>query len=269
MRTDSCRPLIFSAAVLLASHARGADEGPLPKGAIARFAPEGLVFRSGGRVTLLPDGKTLLLPDSTNGIRRFDAITGQPFDQRGPADGPAVVHVVTSGDGKRALVASSGSATVRDALTGKPVQELKPPPKFFPTSASDAPTASLSFDGEVLAQGVQGAFDKGGKYEVIVWDVEKNAIVFRTDLLQPGPPVPVLSPDGKLLAARSALTGFVRPGEADPGRVVQVWDIASQKELFRAQLTPAPPRESRPWPSHPTAARWPGPAGTASWTCGT
>src|SRR3954453_4123947 len=75
MRTDHCRLLVLGVAFLLAIPARGADGEPLPKGAKARLGPEGLVFRSGGRVTLLPDGKTLLLPDGTNGIRRFDALT--------------------------------------------------------------------------------------------------------------------------------------------------------------------------------------------------
>lgn len=237
--------LLTAAALLCALSAGAADppaadppaSDPLPKGAKVKLGSEGLQFRSGGRVALLPDGKTLLLPD-TNGFRRFDATTGAPLDKGGAVNSPLTgAPVVVSGDGKRALVVFGGSTTVRDSETNKPVQELKPPVNFFAAAAGDA-TASLSFDGKVLAQGLRGAFDKNGKDGLIVWDVGTKDVLFETELAQPGPPIPVLSPDGKLLAARSASTGIVRPGAPDTGRTVQVFDIAAKKELFQVKLTP-------------------------------
>jgi len=237
MRTTLSRLVCCVAVLALAIPVHGADEESLPKGAIIQLRPKGLVFRFGGRVTLLPDGKTLLLPDTSNNIRRFDASTGQPLDKRGPANGQTIAQVVVSGDSKRAIVASTGPTIVRDAVTGEQLQELKLSGAFFPFFLSEGPSASFSFDGKVLAR---SGTTKVGKSEVIVWDVDNNTILFQTEPIQSGPVVPILSPDGKLLAIRAPQLGsFTQPGKPDTSRIVQVWDVGAKKELFQLKPTPS------------------------------
>lgn len=235
MRTTLSRLLGCVAILVLAIPVRGAEKESLPEGAIIQLRPKGLVFRFGGRVTLLPDGKTLLLPDPSNTIRRFDVRTGQPLDKHGPANGQALATVVVSGDGKRAMVASGN--IVRDAVTGEELQDLKPPAPFHPTLISEGPTASFSFDGKILAR---NGTTNTGKNQVIVWDVDNHDILLRTEPTQTGPVVPMLSPDGKLLAIRAPQLGlFTQPGKQDTSRIVQVWDVAAKKELFQFKPTPA------------------------------
>ncbi|MBM3980179.1 MAG: WD40 repeat domain-containing protein [Planctomycetes bacterium] len=201
---------------------------PLPDGAKVRIAPTGLAFRSNARVTLLPDGKTVLVPKDGGGVRRFDAITGKALDTGDAPAAAGLIPVIVSGDGKRAIVPNATHSVVRDVGTGEVVRELKSEPSLGLSTSSDAVIASFSHDGKVVARGGSG---RGGKGDVVVWDVEKGDILFRPELAFPGAAVPVLSADGKLLATRPL------QGTFGQSRSVQVWDIAAKKELFEAKIT--------------------------------
>jgi WD40 repeat protein len=254
MVTRLFRLAALGAALLLVLPARGAQapkDNPkddpkddpsgdaLPKDAKVRLGGGRMVFRYAPAFSLLPpDFKTILVPDVQGGIRRFDAATGRPLDKH-PGDGTGGGQVVVSRDGKRLVVVRSGNLSLRDAVKGDAIQEIKPPPGFTTAFSYNMPSVSLSADGKVLAQGGVGQ-GKDRKGEVVVWDVEKNELLARVEVLQTGPAVPVLSPDGTILATRGAQPTF-GPGGArpdpDPNRTVQVWSVETGKELFKCQVS--------------------------------
>lgn len=214
-------------------------DDPLPKGAKLRLGSDRPSYRVSPTGALLPpDYKTFLIPDAQLGFRRFDASTGKLLGG-GKGGGGAGGHVVVSGDGTRAVVAHTGILTVRDTVTGKAIQELKPPAGFGTFATSTGPHVALSGDGKVLAQGVTNL--KANTSEVLVWDVDKGTVLERFETLQKGGALPVLSADGKLLATRGTTTApFVPPGakDDDSGRTIQIWNIGEKKELFKARVSP-------------------------------
>ena len=151
------------------------------------------------------------------GFRRFDAVTGKPLDATKSGGGSPGGAVVVSGDGKRAVVAHTGILTIRDAATGKAIQELKPPAGFGTFSTTSGPHVTLSGDGKIAAHSVTNLKDNVS--EVLVWDVDKNVLLAQFQLLQKGGALPVLSADGKLLATRgTTTTPVVPPGGKEDDR---------------------------------------------------
>src|SRR5262249_35094312 len=153
--------------------------------------------------------------------------TGQPID-KGPRDAvPVGGNIVISGDGKRFVAGGTGIATVRDTMRGEAIQQIKPLQGFSTTTIYNQPSIALSHDGKVLAQ---GGTSTGGKGSVCVWDVEKNEILFQAGFAYNGPPIPVVSADGKFVATRPYQVNFGQPGKNDrPG--ITVWEVDGGKEL--------------------------------------
>jgi WD40 repeat protein len=214
-------------------------EDKLPKGAKLRLGDTRLVFRFAPAPTLLPpDYKAFALADGLEELQLFDVATGQPLE---PAKKPSRNFggrwmVVISGDGKRFV--TNPSLTVREVPTGKEINTLKLPGGFNVATLPNIPTASLSADGKVMAQGGTGMGDKAG---VVVWDVEKGTAIFQTGIPLNGAAIPVLSRDGKLVAIRGPGSGGLPPDtkpEDDPNRMVWVYEVESGKELLRGRLTP-------------------------------
>lgn len=242
MRRHTLRIPVLGAALLLAAGAR-ADEpaDPLPKGAKLRLGNARLAFRfAPAFAPVPPDYATIALADARDKLRRLDLATGRfvgpDKDDKTPV-GVAGGQLVVSTDGKRYVVHRTGVVTVRDVATGTPVKELKRADGFSTTFAYGQPSVALSADGKVLAQGGQ---DKDRRGDVAVWDVDKGEVVFQTATAQAAPAVPILSADGKLLATWSYGGFSPNPGkdpEDNPNRLIQVWDVAGKKELFRARLS--------------------------------
>jgi WD40 repeat protein len=216
-----------------------AKEDRLPEGAKLRLGDTRLVFRFAPAPTLLPpDYQAFALADGLDELQLFDVATGQPLD---PAKKPSRnfggnLIVVVSGDGKRFVTETS--LTVREVPTGKEIKTLTLPGGFTIATVPNISTVSLSADGKVMAQGGTGEGNRGG---VVVWDVEKGTAIFQTGIPLNGAAIPVLSPDGKLVAVRGTGFGGLPPDtkpEDDPNRMIWVYEVASGKELLRGRLTP-------------------------------
>ena len=228
---------------LPADDSKPADKGkdvavePLPKGAKVRFGSSRMVFRYTPAVAFVPpDFKTFLVPDTSSGLRRFEASTGLPLDAGG-VESTQGGQVVVSADGKRAAVGIR-SLSVREVGTGAEIIKLTPPAEFSPSFTYGNPSVSISSDGKRLAQGGEGKDRKG---EVIVWDVDKNQVLARLPMVYTGTALPILAADGKTVGVRAyqfnaAPAPTAPPGNgADPRQTIQVWDVASSKELFKAR----------------------------------
>ncbi|MCE9562603.1 MAG: PQQ-binding-like beta-propeller repeat protein [Planctomycetes bacterium] len=219
---------------------------PLPEGAKLRLGgpPFGPYLTTSFQL-LPPDYKAIALPDGTNSLRRFD-LAGRSLDKTAPRPrfpGTGDPEFVMSADGKRWVFVQSADLSVRDAATGEVVKRLVMSKGFRTvTEISGLSAVSLSTDGKFLAQGAtgQGVPGQPSKGGVIVWDVEKGESVFQTGVPLGGLGLPVLSPDGKLVAVRGTLFsgGLPKPGEEDHRYTFAVYEVDGGKELLRGQATP-------------------------------
>jgi WD40 repeat protein len=239
------RPLLFALGItcVLVPSAHAADEPPLPKGAKLRLGDTRFHFRFSPYFhPNPPDFKTLVFHNGKDGLTLFDMETarrtGDEIDNR--PTGPGRGDFILSGNGKRYAIVRFLSVTVHDIATGAEILKVQRTPTPGAQLAAGPLHVSLSANGKVLAWGGQ---DKDKQGEVTVWDVDTNQAILEVKSLQSAPAVPVLSPDGKLLAVRgytlSVPTGPHGKAKVDDtARIVQVWDIAAKKEVFQAKLTP-------------------------------
>jgi WD40 repeat protein len=214
----------------------------LPTGAKLRLGDHRLAFRFAPSLTLLPpDYKTFVIPDGIDKLRQYVIATGEPLDKT-PSRNNGSFQVVISADGKRFVHNATGVMTVRETATGKVVQQLKLPGGFQTAYSTNAPAVSLSADGKVAAQGGQGqAAGANAKGGVVVWNVETGDMLFQGGVPANGPALPMLSPDGKLVALRSAGFGAFNPAakpEDDPRHSIWVYEVDGGKELLHARVTP-------------------------------
>jgi WD40 repeat protein len=223
------RLAIFSLALLALPVA--AAEPALPQGAKARFGSFTLRDSQGwiGAV-LAPDGKHLVMVQP-KGLFKYDVATGDStqlikeiggFDRR----------IEFSGDGSRFVTLSFSAVHVRETATGKVLAEVKRPVPFGEGAAS------LAANGKVLAIGGAPDFNAKDKpVTALVWDVEKNEKIREVTVVQNQSASVALAPDGKLLVTWG--THFDRSGRGppepgdDPGRTVQLWDVAGGKEIAK------------------------------------
>jgi WD40 repeat protein len=249
MRRCSWRTFLVAANLLIGVSAWAAQpeelpNEPLPPGAAARFGVTRPILRTGPAVALVPPEFTdFVAPTMTGGVRRYHLATGKPLHKDGIV-GPG--QVVVSADGKRAVVSRAGAITVADTSSGEIILAVVP---LEGVVLADTPGASLSGDGKVLAYGARGAANKG---IVVVWDVDQNEGLAKIETAQRAPVFPLLSPDGKIVLSHGAppLPPSIiakepakKPAppkeDVDPltARMAQVWDVASETELFRARVT--------------------------------
>jgi WD40 repeat protein len=240
---------LLSALVLLVSVspilvlADPAKDDPLPDGAKLRLGDPRLTSRYTPHFVLRPpEYKEILAPELNGEIRRFDVGTATPVDGK-PDQGLGAGQVVVSADGKRALVARTGILVVKEVESGKTIQELKPPAGFITTIFSDMPALSFSSDGKFLAQPGGRLIGAGApnqpNTDVIVWDVDRGVPAARIESIHRGMVLPLLSPDGKLLAIRPYARAFAPPGQETPdtSRMIQVWNLEKKQELASLRIT--------------------------------
>jgi WD40 repeat protein len=255
MAVRFCRVVLVGGAFLFGLLAAGAQpvpkdppkkadpaDDPLPDGAKVRFGISRPILRGSPHVGLVnPKVHDFFAPTLDGGVRRYNLGTGRPLNPGAVTSG----QVTVSGDGRRAAVARVGSLAVVDVATGKQVLAVKPPEGAVLVGV---PGTSLSANGELLAYAVRG---KNGKGEVIVLDVDKNAVLTRAATFQGAPVTPLLSSDGTTLVTHGPPLAPppLRPEGAPPApepkldldpeffRTAQVWDVASGEELFKARVT--------------------------------
>jgi WD40 repeat protein len=242
------RPALLVAGLAIVLPLRGQDdpqpaerkkESPLPEGAKVRLGA-GTPYRFMPSVALLPpDYKAMVVPDARGALHRLGTGAGAPDRPGIPGGGQLLI----SANGKRYINLRTGRLDIREVESGKSIAQVEPQPGYSTIFASNAAMVSLSADGTRVAQGVQATNSMGA---VLVHDVDKNEIVFQAPTQYVGPPIPVLSNDGKLLATRRyQFLPRQDNKKEEPKEIgaVQVWDVEAGGELFRAypssQGTPA------------------------------
>ena len=126
--------------------------------------------------------------DERNELRLIDMESGKPVGKA--LDDKLGGQLIVSGDGKRYTLVGGLTSIVRDVKSGDVVRQLERPRHTGVPVISGGLNASLSGDGKVLAWGGQ---DKDRQGDVIVWDVDKNEILFEAKTLFPSQALPVLS----------------------------------------------------------------------------
>jgi|GEM_PF-3576963 len=207
---------------------------PLPKGAKARLGTT--VLRdptTWNGAILLADGKHLAA-HSAKGLVKIDAATGEVAGTLSEKGGGFDRRILLSRDASRALSLTFSTASVWDVASGKTLADVKRTIPYGDTAAALTP------DGKFFALGGAADFNAKDKpVTAIVWDVEKNAKLAEVQVMQNQMAHVALSPNGKLLATwgshfeRNPPKEGLEPGK-DPGRIVQIWDTASGKELAKA-----------------------------------
>ncbi|QJX00022.1 WD40 repeat domain-containing protein [Frigoriglobus tundricola] len=217
-------------------------DDPLPEGAKLRFGTTRPILRDAPHVGLIgPKFTEFLAPTLDGRTRRYNLGTGRPLNIGSVGAG----QVVVSADGRRAAVARPAQLSVVDVATGQLLLAVKAPEGV---KLVGTPGVSLSAKGERLAYGGTG---KDGKGEIVVLDVDENAVLARIVTAQPAPLVPVLSPDGKTLVTHGPPAPAPTVARAEPGappapkpaadpvaaRTARVWDVARAAELFQARVS--------------------------------
>ncbi len=202
---------------------------PLPAGARARLGT--LRFRVADHVNaaaLSPDGKVLAI--SGQGITLLDAVTGK--EVRRLVNGYVGANaLIFSPDGK-ALAGVNGAGRVQlwDIRNGNSLGE-------FQAQGPQSRLISLTFsgDGKALAAGNE-VF---GQQQAIVhvWEIAGRKQLARVEAVQNYRVLTALSGDGKVLATWG--TYINRNGgmhNPEPAQTIQLWDVASGKELRRVRV---------------------------------
>ncbi len=215
----------------------------LPKAAKARLGSQ--LFRSNVSYrnrTLTPDGQFVVLLNSNNTQLDFMSVTtGQIIKNLKLKEQVQTGYGINySNSGKHILIAAYNTATVIDATSGEVTGKLM-------NSGNNQPFAkklqSLN-DGNVTisASGQQIAF--GTRYpqqtkecNAYVYDFVKKDFIFEEKVLQSQYIQAVLSSDGKKLATFGQY--YVRQKEENVAPILQVWDVATKKELKRIKTNTA------------------------------
>jgi WD40 repeat protein len=225
--------VLLSAALAAAGPRTDAFGDPLPPGARARLGTTR--FRSKayiGAVALSADGKQVLLIGGGTANRQvsvLDVATGMEV-RRFTLAAAASLGWAFSPDGRTLAVAHySNNVAVHDTATGTLRRNLQR------SGPSDSPALTLSADGRVLAMSSGGMGQQ--KVTVTAWDVDTGKRLATVALLQDSTGRSALSADGRMMATWGQHNGLnpVPRGAPDPqyGRVIQLWELPSGKELRR------------------------------------
>lgn len=206
----------------------------LPEGVVARLGT--VRFRSGPDIraaALSPDGKSVVL--CTDGIDVMDASTGRLIRKFSrPEPNPGVFAAAFSPDGT--LLATGDpleNITIYDFASGKVARTIEYERRGVGMGGSSA----FSADGHVFARSTPRFRERG---EIRAWDVYSGKLLIKTDVLQSTHVGVALSPDGKVLASWGSDLGanlpLFGPRDTTIERTVQLWDLATAKELRRLHL---------------------------------
>lgn len=213
---------------------------PLPEGAKVRLGSLRLrrtMYGYGD--SMLPPAYNEFVVSGPGGLQTMAVADGSVGEKLGGENNRQGQLVAFSPDGSRALSTNFNGATIWNTKTGETVGKLKIG-NGFPTAVGAPP---LSADGKFLAYGQTAAYDKkDAKIAVTVWDVDANKEIAKLPAAQNRQVIATLSGDGKTVASWGAhddgKTDRKEPDPNDPGRRVQLWDVAKKAEKCKIQLPP-------------------------------
>jgi RNA polymerase sigma factor (sigma-70 family) len=245
---------------------------PLPAEAIARIGT--VRFRHGNDIQGLqftPDGKELIAHGFREGITVWDATTGRELRKIVPEKLHQIIMISLSADGRliagtvehRDGIGKEFPVVIWDRMTGAKLKEIGKAKHAFPVFAPDGKVlAVIDYDGHVALWDVDSGrllrswqvlkgwisnalflpdgktlMTGGSDQAVRFWDVATGNKVRELAGLVSTAGSLAVSPDGKRLASvvhKPSPPGVI--GGERPGNEMQIWDIASGKELRRLSV---------------------------------
>jgi WD40 repeat protein len=235
------RHVLVLAVLLLAAGLEAAESGPgepgepLPAGAVARLGT--LRYRVGVQrqdAVLSPDGKRVAVAGGGE-VLVLDTATGRPAVTLPRIPGTATA-LAFSPDGKTlASTGFSGPVRLWDMPRGRSLGLL--PIRRQPGALARVSSLTFSPDGKFLAAGTRGFRQQTGV--VYLWDLATRRQLGPLPVMQNGLVEVAFSADSKRLATWGLHLGRAGPGgqpDAEPGRTIQLWDVARGKESGRFKL---------------------------------
>jgi WD40 repeat protein len=206
---------------------------PLPEGARLRLGNVGLgVGEAVSGASLSADGKYLAVAGQ-NGVTLFDRATGKRLAQVGANNliQGFPIAVAFAPKGNRIACAGFRSLIVAEVPTGKLLHQLAlNDPNFQQASG-----LTFSADGSVVAVGMSYAA-VNQKIKAFAWEVATGKQFGPFEVVQNSGCSTALSPDGKRLATWGRHFPRKANDDREPAQTVQLWDVATGKELRKFKL---------------------------------
>jgi WD40 repeat protein len=206
------------------------EPAALPPGAWARLGVPRLEFIDGA--ALSPDGKLLAFSNNRGwAITIIERATGKRVaylrGQLGDADTQVAAF---SADGKVLVGHNYQGLRLWEVASGKLLRSLR----YQEMNFGNANTVTVSADASVVAVATSLWNQQGQKNSVTVWSGAKS--VRAIDVMHNSEVGAVLSADGKLLATSGRQQPNQPEADSESNRTVQLWDVASGKELRKLVL---------------------------------
>jgi len=195
----------------------------LPTGALARLGTSRFRLNHPQYLlTLSPDGKLLAASGESGMILLLDTATGLEVRQIKAEWSGTRGNLRFSPDGTRLVMAGLRGIHVVDVKTGAVIAD------FPQTGRGERTSLTFSGDGKLLAA---GAVNSGEKQSIAVWDLETKKPIATLSPLHNRLVHAALSHDGKTLATWGQTDEPVAPGGRNGNPILQLWDVATAKEL--------------------------------------
>src|SRR5581483_6795578 len=226
-------PALGAATGFVPGEAVWSGETALPAGARRRLGSgTALLGEYQGGAALSPDGKYLALGAAADSVTLVELSTGKPVATvRSPGSSSfSIVQPAFSADGRVLAFSDPGGITVAAVPSGKLLRHLPQQGQ----NVYGVRSVALSADGRFAAAGDPNAGN--GPARASVWEVATGRTFGPFVAIQNAGIWATLSPDGKVLATGGRHFARGAVPEPDPPQTIQLWDVASGKELHRVKL---------------------------------
>lgn len=200
----------------------------LPPGARLRLGSAGLNLGEGDAVVsaaaLSPDGK--YVAGGRGRITLFERATGKPVASV-PTTTPAMA-LLFAPTGNVLAIGGMRSLTLVEVPSGKVLHELEINEENFNRPQGLA----FSANGKIVSIGMVGP-GSNKKAKAFAWEVATGKALGEFETAQNAGCSTALSPDGKVLATWGRHVARMIDEDEKPAQTVQLWDVATGKELRR------------------------------------